>query len=143
MGGNWLTPANGDAPICTCELYEGEEIGCLDGCLNHSVHVYFVAVADNRCDWSVLSKAVRVVIVAAIGSFRLAQHFKTAVVDCGRKGVGVITLEDITEGCLVGEYVGGGGQDAQLRTQVNHGSKSCAVGIILLDLAFVAEGILT
>ncbi|KAK1929360.1 Histone-lysine N-methyltransferase ASH1L [Phytophthora citrophthora] len=126
MGGNWLTPANlfieftmllvqGDAPICTCELYEGEEIGCLD----HLVHVYFVAVADNRRDWSVLSKAVRVVIVAAIGSFRLAQHFKTAVVDCGRKGVGVITLEDITEGCLVGEYVGGGGQDAQLRTQIS------------------------
>ncbi|POM75859.1 SET domain containing hypothetical protein [Phytophthora palmivora] len=54
---------------------------------------------------------------------------KTAVVDCGRKGVGVITLEDITEGCLVGEYVGEvlGRQDAQLRTQINYGAKSVTI----------------
>ncbi|OWY94278.1 DNA binding protein [Phytophthora megakarya] len=51
---------------------------------------------------------------------QLGATLEIAVVDCGRKGVGVITLEDITEGCLVGEYVGEvmGREDAQLRSQL-------------------------
>eukprot|EP00644_Phytophthora_capsici_P018137 jgi/Phyca11/113966/e_gw1.25.646.1 len=59
---------------------------------------------------------------------RQLQHgatLMTAVVDCGRKGVGIIALEDVSEGCLVGEYVGEllGPRDAQLRLQLYRGER--------------------
>ncbi|KAL3671023.1 hypothetical protein V7S43_004207 [Phytophthora oleae] len=62
----------------------------------------------------------------------LGATLATAVIDCGRKGVGVIALEDAAEGCLVGEYVGEllGRQDAQLRSQLYRDARhSCMMQI--------------
>jgi SET domain-containing protein len=44
----------------------------------------------------------------------------TAVIDCGRKGVGVVSLEDVAVGRLIGEYVGEvlTKSEAELRVQV-------------------------
>ncbi|OWY96629.1 Histone-lysine N-methyltransferase [Phytophthora megakarya] len=43
-----------------------------------------------------------------------------AVIDCGRKGVGVVALEDISVGCFIGEYVGEvlTNKEAKLRSEV-------------------------
>jgi SET domain-containing protein len=51
---------------------------------------------------------------------QLGSTLSTAVIDCGRKGVGVITLEDAEAGRFVGEYVGEvlSAREANLRGQV-------------------------
>ncbi|ETL27035.1 hypothetical protein, variant 3 [Phytophthora nicotianae] len=106
-----IVEANSDAPVCMCELDEGEVRGCMERCLNRSMR-FECAVESCPCGDRCSNRQLQ-----------QGTTLKTAVIDCGLKGVGIIALEDIAEGRLVGEYVGEllGRREAQLRSKLYRG----------------------
>lgn len=83
-GGAWLTDSKDDVQVCRCEA----EDHCGERCINRALEC---CPCRDRCSNRQLQ----------VGSTLM-----TAVIHCGRKGVGVIALEDVDVGRLVGEYVG-------------------------------------
>ncbi|KAG1712283.1 hypothetical protein DVH05_000031 [Phytophthora capsici] len=90
----WLGSTEGDAPVCTCKLADDAEQGCEEGCLNRSMR-FECAVELCPCGECCSNRQLQ-----------FGSTVPTAVVDCGDKGVGVITLEDVEVGRFIGEYVG-------------------------------------
>ncbi|KAG1698865.1 hypothetical protein DVH05_014249 [Phytophthora capsici] len=94
VGGKWIVTSKGDISVCNCKINEDTKYGCGSDCINRAMR-YECALeccpCGKRCSNRQLQ--VRSALVAA-------------VIDCGRKGLGVITLEDVKAGQFVGEYVG-------------------------------------
>ncbi|ETO81017.1 hypothetical protein F444_04606 [Phytophthora nicotianae P1976] len=82
-----------DIPVCTCKLADDAEQGCEEGSINRSMR--FECVVE-LCPCGEHSSNRQL---------QLGSTFVTAVVDCGGKGVGVITREDVKVGRFIGEYV--------------------------------------
>ncbi|ETP49957.1 hypothetical protein F442_04624 [Phytophthora nicotianae P10297] len=72
-----------DIPVCTCKLADDAEQGCEEGSINRSMR--FECVVE-LCPCGEHSSNRQL---------QLGSTFVTAVVDCGGKGVGVITREDV------------------------------------------------
>ncbi|ETN00911.1 hypothetical protein PPTG_17788 [Phytophthora nicotianae INRA-310] len=68
--------------------------GCGDGCMNRAMR-YECTQETCPCGAECSNRRLQ-----------MGSTVATAVIDCGRKGVGVIVLEDVDIGRFIGEYVG-------------------------------------
>ncbi|KAG1709673.1 hypothetical protein DVH05_020328 [Phytophthora capsici] len=89
-GGTWLTDSKDDVQVCRCEA----EDRCGERCINRAMR-YECQLERCPCRERCSNRQLQV-----------GSTLMTAVIHCGRKGVGVIALEDVDVGRLVGEYVG-------------------------------------
>lgn len=113
IGGARLAHSISDFPVCCCEIDEKTEYACGEGCINRSMR-YECVVEYCPCGERCSNRQLQ------IGS-----TVTTAVVDCERKGVGLIALERVNSGQFVGEYVGEvlNISEAKLRSQLYRNSE--------------------
>ncbi|KAG1706809.1 hypothetical protein DVH05_027661 [Phytophthora capsici] len=103
-----------DILICKCVVGPRDVSGCNDGCLNRSAR-YECIRGYCPCGSKCMNQR-----------FQMGSAVQIAVVDCGRKGVGVLSLEKLKANTFIGEYVGEvvSGAELQRRRQI-YADRSC------------------
>ncbi|KAE9335952.1 hypothetical protein PF008_g13250 [Phytophthora fragariae] len=93
-GGEWLVPPKDDVQECDCVVVDESGYGCGEGCINRALR-YECVVERCPCGLQCTNRQMQLGSTVAIG-----------VIDCSRRGVGVVALEAVDAEQFIGEYVG-------------------------------------
>ncbi|KAG1692754.1 hypothetical protein DVH05_024369 [Phytophthora capsici] len=94
IGGELLVPPQDKDQICSCVLDRRTGYGCGKGCSNRAMH-YECEVETCPCGYQCTNR-----------QFQIGSSVSVAVVDCGRKGVGLAAMKFVDAHEYVTEYVG-------------------------------------